>query len=282
MVYEDLESGTPGLVGLEANGGTAAQPSDDKGGGTKAAPASARSEEGEKANPKDIAALRSRIAELENSERYWAEKAKSAAPAPEPKKDDQPDELEALLASAGVDDDTAAGLLDDIGEKGVAALEKRGVVTKAQLAKILGAVEKRMEAKAAALADTRVNGAKDQLSAEAKLLKDFPDLADDKSEFAIAVGREFAAMVADDPSLKNSYGALRAAARVVSQVKTDTAMSRTQRIAQQSPARGAKAASEFDDEGDIEITPEARQLIAMGSRYGVTEESFKAHARRSR
>jgi hypothetical protein len=234
---------------------------------------------------KDAAALQSRIRELEAESRFWAEKAQGIKPAEAPKKDDGPDELDALLAEAGVDGDTAASLLDDLGEKGVAALEKRGLVTKAQLKQILSLAMTKMEAKANSIAESRVDGAKNQFTAEAKLLKDFPDLADEKSEFAKETAREFAAMVADDPSLKNSYVALRAAARMASQKRTSGGggelSSRMQRIAAQSPTRGGRqAASEFDDD-DVEITPEARTILAHAARYGVTEDSYRKHARRN-
>jgi len=276
VVYEEFEPGTPGPDGLEA-GKTPA--SDAQGAGvteTKTAAAEKPAPAEAKVN-KDY---ERRIAELEASERYWAEQAKKTAPIAE-KKADQPDEIEALLAGPGVDGDTAAALLDEIGEKGIAALEKRGVVTADKMRQVIAAVERRMEAKAAAIAEGRVNGAKDQLTAEAKLLQEYPDLANDKSEFAVAVGREFAAMVAEDPSLKNSYGALRMAAKLVKQTQggTSAAADRARRIDAQSPTRGSRPAP---DSEEIDITPEARMLIAAGARYGVTEESYRANARRSR
>jgi hypothetical protein len=281
-VYEDLESGTPGIVGEEGSGEGEFAPASPTPAGAPAKQAAQgpKAAEGEKQSPKELAAMRSRISELEASERYWAEKAqKSGAPAAEPKKDAEPDELEQLLADAGIEDDTAAGLLDDIGEKGVAALQKRGVITKSQLKPILAAIERRMEAKATALADSRVEGAKGQLTAEAKLLQDFPDLQDPKSELSKSVAVEFAAMVAEDPSLKNSYTALRMAARIASKGKdSESAPSRMTRIAAQSPARGGRAASEFEEDGDVEITPEVQQLISFGRRYGLDEATYRRHA----
>lgn len=275
---EDLETGShvPG-VDLEAE---VAKTADAAG-----APTQKTSPKEDKQAAKDAAALQSRIRELEAESRFWAEKAQSDKPA-EPKKADAPDELDALLAEAGVDGDTAASLLDELGEKGVAALEKRGLVTKAQLKQILNAAMTKMEAKATSIAADRVDGAKSQLTAEAKLLKDFPDLADESSDFAKETAREFAAMVADDPGLKNSYGALRAAARMASQKRSGGSnsgelASRMQRIAAQSPTRGGRqAASEFDDE-DVEITPEARTILAHAAKYGVTEDSYRKHSRRN-
>jgi hypothetical protein len=280
VVYEDLESGTPDIAGLE---GATAKAGDETSDGA-AAPKQAQEPKGgePKQSAKDLAAAQARIRELEGESRFWAEKAKGGAPA-EPKKAEQPDELEALLANAGVDDDTAAALLDDIGEKGVAALEKRGLVTKTQLKAILSAVERRMEAKAEALADGKIAGARGQMSAEAKLLKDFPELADESSALAKATAKEFAEMVADDASLKNSYAALRMAAKVAKANMGSgggTISERMQRIASQAPSRGARMIDEFADD-EIEITPEARVFINAGSKFGLTEEAYRKNARRT-
>ncbi|MGI9254726.1 MAG: hypothetical protein ACR2J8_13360 [Thermomicrobiales bacterium] len=277
-MYEDLESGTPSIVGDEGHGDGEFSPA-------PAAPATApkptakqEPEPEPKQSPKDLAAMRARITELETSERYWAEQAKKAGTAPPPSapKSDGPDELEQLLADAGIEDDTAAALLDDIGEKGVAALQKRGVITKAQLKPILAAIEKRMEAKAIQLAESRVEGAKGQLTAEAKLMQDYPELQDQKSEFSKAVAVEFAAMVAEDPSLQNSYTALRQAAKIAKLTlkQPDT---RAQRIKSQAPSRGAAPASEFDDD-EVDISPEAQMLISAGRRYGLDETTYRRHA----
>ena len=279
-VYEDLESGTPGIVGEEGHGDGEFAPA-------PAAPAPATApktakqeadpEAGKQQSPKELNAMRARITELEASERYWADKAqKGGAPAPTPPKADEPDELEQLLSEAGIEDDTAASLLDDIGEKGVAALQKRGVITKAQLKPILAAIERRMEAKATQLADSRVKGATGQLTAEAELVRDFPELRDEKSAFAKAVAVEFASMVAEDPKLKKSYTALRQAARIA-KLETKQPDERAARIRSQSPSRGATPASEFDDE-DVEIGPEAMQLIAAGRRFGLSEDTYRKHA----
>lgn len=282
VVYEDLESGTPSTSELEGAPAGAEAPAGAA--PTKEAPAAKE----DKQAAKDAAALQARIRELEQESRFWAEKAK-ANPTQEtkPKADDGPDELEQLLANAGVDEGTAAELLDELGEKGVQALQKRGVVTMDQLKQILGAAMRKMETKASAIAESRVDGAKTQLSAEAKLLKDFPDLADEKSDFAKETAKHFAEMVAEDPSLKNSYVALRAAARLASQKQAPSGKdgdspltSRMQRIASQSPARGGRPVNEFDDD-DVEITPEARTILAHAAKYGVTEESYRRNARRS-
>jgi len=272
VVYEDMESSTP--VGLETSVDNATPP----------AKATEQAEE-PKHSPKDMAALNRRIQELESSERYWADKAKSGSPAPVQKQADGPDELEALLTNAGIDDDTAASLLDDLGEKGVSALQKRGVITMAQLKPILAAVERRMEAKAESLADGKITSARGQMTAEAKLVKEYPELSDPKSALSIATAKEFAEMVAEDPSLQHSYTALGMAAKLARSQSGSSGMSMTDRmrqIAAQGPARGSRSAgyNEFDDDGDVAITPEAQTFINAGAKYGLTQEAYKKHAKR--
>lgn len=280
MVFDDFDTPQPGL---EAGSGETPSAADDGAATPAKAAQPAQPAAPSKDLLKELEALKRRNAELETSERYWAERAAKGNAAPAPKAEPDVDELETLLAGGGVDDDTAASLLDDIGEKGVAALEKRGVVTKAQMKTILAAQERKLLAKAAEIAESRVTGATEKLTAEAKLLKDYPELADDKSDFSKAVATEFQAMVAEDPSLKNSYSALRMAARVVQASKGASASSlsdRMQRIAAQSPRRGP-APNEFEEGGDVEISPEAAQLIAAGARYGLTPEIYKRSARRT-
>lgn len=278
VIYEDLESGAPGIVGTE---GAAAPEPGNEFSEVVAAPVKAKEPKEEKAARKETSELHKRIAELEASERYWADKAKGGAPAPA--KADAPDELESLLAGGEIDGDTAASLLDEIGEKGIAALSKRGLVTKDSLRKIVSVLEKRMEAKAEALADGKISGARNQMSAEAKLVKDFPELADESSPMAKTTAKEFAEMVADDPSLKNSYTALRTAAKFARATTGGGNLSeRMARIAAQSPARGSRSAgfSEFDDDGQVEITPEAQVFINAGAKYGLTRESYQKNANR--
>lgn len=232
---------------------------------------------------KELQAAHARVKELEAENRFWAGKAKGSTEAPAKPAVAEPDDVDKFFADAGIDEGTAAELLDEIGEKGVAALSKRGLVTKSQLKGLVAALESRFTAKAASIADSRVSTAKGELTAEAKLMRDYPEFGDEKSEFYKTMAKEFSAMAAEDASL-NSYAGLRQACRMAKlQLGPSVAaggsggLDRVRQIAAQSPSRGAKP-TEFGED-DVEITAEARQLIAAAGRYGVTEKSYKEAAR---
>jgi hypothetical protein len=250
-------------------------------------PAKAATKEasGDTVSKKDLDAALSRIRELEGENKFWAAKAKGASdpkPQPQPQlKDPEPDDLDKFFADAGLDEGTAAQLLDEIGEKGVAALQKRGVVTKSQLKGVLSAMEARLAKKAENIATSRVESARSELNAEAKLLHDYPDLRDESSDFAKAAAKEFAAMVAEDPAL-NNYSGLRLAAKIVTAQQasspssgTGSLLSRAHRIAAQSPTRGSKQAASFEGDEEIEFGNDDRALLAFSARYGVTEKQIR-------
>jgi hypothetical protein len=227
---------------------------------------------------KEFEAIQARNRELEEENRFWAGKARGTTePKPEPKA--EPDELEQLLAEVA-DDSTAAELLDELGEKGVGALSKRGVITKGQLKAILAAQEERLSKRIESTAAAKVDAARSELNAEAKLLRDFPEMGEDGSEFSKAAAVEFAQIVKDDPAL-NNYTGLRLAAKIVKARGTtapgggaETALSRAQRIAAQGPTRGKRAAEPgFDSEG--EFGSDDRHLLQFSSRYGVTEKQIR-------
>lgn len=245
----------------------------------------AKETSGDTVSKKDLDAALSRIQELESENKFWAAKAKGTAEKLQAK-DPEPDDLDKFFADAWLDEGTAAQLLDEIGEKGVAALQKRGVVTKSQLKGVMAAMEARLVKKAENIATSRVESARSELNTEAKLLHDYPDLRDETSDFAKAAAKEFAAMVAEDPAL-NNYSGLRLAAKIVKAQQaaspssgSGSLLSRAHRIAAQSPTRGSRQAAAFEDGEEPEIDFDDRSLLAFSSRYGVNEKQVREFKRK--
>lgn len=213
---------------------------------------------------KELSARDKRISELQDSERYWAGKAKETRkPEPEPEADDEPEP----------DEEKPEKLLDDLSTKGVRAFRDRGFVSKAE-------VERLVNAKLNATLEQVTEGQK----FDAKLQSDFPELMDQKSELFKRAGAAFREMVELDPKAKNSRVALYAAAKLAKREleaeakvndRDDKEERRRERIASQAPTRSRSRENEGG--GDLDMSPQARQVIKNLERFGVTEESFKAH-----
>lgn len=223
----------------------------------------------------DVAAIKARLAELENQNgeltrtaQFWADKAKGGAPAPKAKPD--------------VVDDDNVDVLDVLTTKGVKGLDelmaKRGYVRKDYV-------------------DQTVDGKANQITSEAQLLKDYPDLSNKKSEFFQATAMEYGSLVKSGvpEAVAMQMAAERTDLRFLREGKTKTPQqeetekkaakeqARLERIKAQSGTRGGQPTA--DDEADDELTPEQkRTAIAMLAGDGVTDEQaiekYKARAKR--
>lgn len=200
---------------------------------------------------KEITDLRAALTKREEAAQYWYEKANekpapaaAAPPTATNEPDDQTDLLE-MITTGG-----PKALLTYIKKQG-------GFLTQEE---------------AEALADEKVNSKANQIATEGQLLEDYPDLADDQSEFFKATALEYHQLVnAGVP--KNM--AMRLAAQSIElgglksgKIKTPQQRSAEQReqdrlarISAQGGTRGTRATENLDDENDTEITPAERASI---------------------
>lgn len=235
----------------------------------------AEGEGGKKAKPADEAKLSKReheqllkrLGELEQSERYWSERAR-AGEKPEAEPDDEPppedDEPPA--------DDTTDQFIEDLSKKGLEALVKRGVLTKKAAIEIIQR-EARKVAREVVGVETK------KLATDAELIRQFPDLEDRESALFKRTGELFREDVKGDPTLRDSPRALILAARTA---KAELALeskgggddSRAARIRAQA---GDRSGSRGFDEDQDTMGPAAREIA---ERMGVSEKQFRAHRER--
>lgn len=231
---------------------------------------------------KQFDALRKQNEELAASERYWAEQARGRGK-PEPDPEEEPEEPED--DDPELTDDTPDKLVDDFSTKGVEALVKRGVLTKKAAREI---IRKEAEKVARQIVDTRVR----QVTEDSKLMTEFPELNDPESELYKATQKIYRGLVAEDPALRKSVGALKMAAR---QAKLELKIQarangrgdedeRVNRIKAQNGDRGDRYSGGFEDDGDS-LPPQAAEIMAAFAQVGVKdldEDHFREQMRRGR
>jgi hypothetical protein len=171
--------------------------------------------------------MRDRIREGEENAKFWHDQAKGATrpapveatPEPEPEMTDA--EVEAILGKTFSGDESAQQVVDDLSEKGIAALKKRGVVTSDQALALVRRAMAVTEARANRRIDEtvrrEVGNARRDLDRDADMYQQFPDLRDQKSELFQRTARIYQAEVAEDPKLKTSHRALLLAAKQAEQ-----------------------------------------------------------------
>lgn len=222
---------------------------------------------------KELAERDKRIEELAASERYWAEQARRAV-ALDDEGDDEPEE------DFGIDDDSPDKFVEDLSEKGLEALVKRGVLTRREARELI-----RQEAQQ--IAREMIEAETRKLQTDAEIARQFPELQDESSDLFKRTAKIFKEMVAEDESLKRSPKALLLAARTA---KAELAAAgkgsaseeeRLRRIARQGGGDHARGAA-FDADDDDSLTPTQRKILeALNADGGVqvTEEAYKKRAR---
>jgi hypothetical protein len=238
---------------------------------------------------KENQSLREQLREREDSEKYWAELARGRGagapdsedtPADAPPPDDEPEE-------------SADEFLDRLSKEGPRAVAKvaekiaakAGYVRKADVEKI-----------AAKIASEIVERKAGRMSADAKLVGQYPQLQDPKSELFQATATIYREMTDQDPELKKSPATLFAAARIAkAELKAagngargrdvddepgdyredrEDRESRRRRIdAQQGDiGRGRSTPYEGDDDP---MGPAQRDVLDLFARAGVDEKSYR-------
>lgn len=241
---------------------------------------------------KQLETTKADLAEARNSERYWADRARGARVEEDPIPDDEPEPNPSRPAITV--DDKPEKLLDDLSVSGLKALRDRGIITAeefdAKLDKLETSLLKRV--------DQKLETAQRHNVIDTELAK-FPDLIEDskrvaqglpaKTELYKRASNNLREMIADDAALKNSPGALLTAVRMAKkeldlEAKAadtqgrDTGEARRRRIESQMGERSGAGTSEEDGGEPDSLSPTARSIVNNLSRFGATEETFRAHA----
>lgn len=231
----------------------------------------------------ELSSLRTRNKELQDSERFWAERAKGGGESREEPEPEKEDIVAALLGDLGdEEDDNVDSLIDELTSGGMKALKKRGLLSKKDLAPILKGLEEKLEAKAAAIAEGRVGKARKDLETDGELIRQFPELgridrdtgeALDEADapFIASVSKHYRRLVSRNPGRKTDPTALFDAAEMARLEVGSNEEARRRRINAQTSGGGSGP----DSNGDGGLTERQRKIIEG---MGVTEEAYKKRA----
>lgn len=239
---------------------------------------------------RELADLRKRNAELSDSEKYWADRARAGGGAPADPEPDDETEVEEQSEASQISPDDFLDLLTKDGPEAVAKeLSKRGFVKKADVAKLAESIAQRV-----------VDRERGKITSDAKLISDYPELRDEKSALFIETGKVYRELVATDPKLHKSPATLLLAAKYAKQELAlragasrrpgqgedpddyrdrDDERTRRARAQQGDTGRGRGGPAERDDE---DLGDEARQVIAMFAKAGVDEKAYRDERTRLR
>jgi hypothetical protein len=248
---------------------------------------------------KDVEAARREARERADSERYWAEKARTAERnQPQADEEDEEDEPTPRRAAAK-DDDNPDELLEDLSKEGLKGLLKRGVITEdqleAELDKRVLAIEQRLEA--------RLQNTNQAQQFDSAIKEDFPEVYADgkKMQAWLDGGRKgdqpemgdhyqaaanlYREMMADNPDadIKASRAMFKAAVKAANkqvdgsrkvQQRNSQEDDRSERIAAQ---RGERRRSGGTDDVDLGGRTFSRQAQEVMKHLGVKPEDYGKH-----
>jgi hypothetical protein len=228
--------------------------------------------------------LLERIREKETEEAYWRGKAESGGKGrksdPDDEEDDAPPVRKAKPAAAD-DEEDDADLLDAISKGGTKALKARGFV---RMADVEGLIEEKATAIAEKIAGRKVSQATEALHSDAALMRQFPELADEKSDFYERVGKEVRDLVGKDKALAKSQAVISMAARNVklqldleARSKRQADADRDWRKNKQAPRGGSSRGG--DGEGGEPLSPAVRDMLRQ---MGVSEKGYRQEQKRLR
>lgn len=230
---------------------------------------------------RDLASTKSNLDETRRSEQFWAERARGAAVATPDVPQDPDDDTDPIQPGISpFAEEKSDRFLDDLSVEGSEALRKRGFVSKDEVAAIVADAVKgvRDEVKGTLAQQSHNNAIDAELAKFPELLADSRAL---KANPAAKVSRmyeltqgHYRQMLADDPRLKNSPGAMLSAARMAKKeldldAKHNPAppgLTRRDRVAAQMGERESGAGGE-EEVGDEELSQTQREVIGSLSRY---------------
>lgn len=229
---------------------------------------------------KEIADLKARTAELDNESKQWHGRyqelqhaVNTRGPRATETEEPEPDEEDEPVVTGG-------NLLDELGgENGVAALVKRGLLTKKEAKEVI-------EREARRIVRQEISSVRKSITRESQLTAKYPDLNNENSELfkeAGAILRERAngdPKKAADPDLFEMAIEL-AAERVKARRGPDQPNNnRTQRIAAQQGDQGGRV--DYEEAGDDEMTPQQQRMLERFNEVSsvqISPEKFKKRAK---
>ncbi len=236
-------------------------------------------EERVKALEKEAADKDKRIGELTESERYHFERARQLAEGQDEGDDDEPkpkDDDELI-------EDSADKTVDAFSTEGIAALVKRGLLTKKDAREMFRKIAREE-------ADQVIGVESAKLRTDAELVQKYPELSDSKSKLFERTGAIFREMVTGKPELERSPNALLLAARAAkAELAAETGAARQneseadrqKRIAAQAGGAGARGAGFTGDEDDKTLSPIQKRIINRFNAEGglqITEDAYGKRA----
>lgn len=261
----------------------------------KRAPAKPSKEE--RAEQKELERLREENRLLQQSERFWQQRAAGRKDGDEEPPEETPEEdldISDLVVENedGKEPDTEQTpdeFIDELSKLGPKALQKvvarMGYVNKEDVAKLAKDIAQRV-----------VNRERGRMTSDAELISRFPDLRDAKSELYEETSKRFRAAVARDPKAKNSpvtlFLAAEAAELALGQGRRkprdegyddyregrEEEYERRRRVEAQQGDRGRGGRSgDYGDDDDL--GPEARQIV---SAFGVDEKAYRTERAKER
>jgi hypothetical protein len=263
---DDIDDATPKPDPQPGEGADKDKPKDKDGEGGEPEPKLTARER------KELDRLRAELEETRFSEKQLRKTLEQVTAKPAERKggkpegdDDEEDPLDAGDPSKDIEELTT---------KGLKTLQKKGFLTAKDAKKLIASVVSEMESKVDAKVEARVQEFVRNADGAASLLNEYPELRDAKSEFSQAVKAEYAALVDEDPDLKESRTAWKMAARLVAARngkdgrRADPEDDRRDRIRRQAPEVDS---GRPNGSGGTRITSEEREFI---SRLGVKESDF--------
>lgn len=251
-----------------------------------------------KALENDLKTERQQKDELSRSERHWADIAQRNLD----RDDEEVPEAAAAVAAAPITTEKPEDLLDDVSRDGLAALKRRGVVTRDELDTLLAQSQQR--------AETRLQEVRTDAGFDAQIAKEFPEIAEASAQISrkerpnsplfLRAAEIFRQALADDPRLKGSKSTLLLAARAAKaqleaedarkgkpakvtdrddddEVETSRQRRRRDRVAVQSTERAPASGNENDDRPTV--SKQAREVLAH---LKVSEAEFVNNSKRER
>lgn len=228
--------------------------------------------------------LSTRISESENDARYWQQRARGGA---NEDRQPEPEEPEPAAEPDPVEEIPPEQFLEVLSKEGIKGLRRFGFMT-----------QREVDAKVAEVArdgDRKLAAAAQSVAIDNRLAREFPELLEDnqrvhrgekpQTELFNRTSTIFRELVADDPTLKNSPGAMLMAAR---QAKGQLDAEKKAKEGQQDgngnrqrdrreridTQRGERDRPEEFEGGRPELPSQARDVIAALSHHGVKEEDY--------
>lgn len=204
---------------------------------------------------RELKELKSSIVERDRALEYWRGRAEGSG------KKDAPAE--------GEDEEEEISLQEDL----VDAISSNDAKRVASALKQMGFVREKDVQKA-------IQSTRQSITRDAELLRKYPDLGDEQSEFFQTATKHFKELCADDPRAANDPRSLKTAARMAElelRHAGSAEESRTERIRRQSGERGARPSK---DSGNDALSPTQRRIIENLRAAGahIDEDGYRRRA----